>query len=53
VNFELLASDSVTVAFLTADPPLNPRPDTATVCAVRAALVTVTDHDAVAPGLPT
>ena len=53
VKCGLLASDSVTVACLTTDPPLNPRPDTATACAVCAVLVTVTDHDAVAPGLPT
>ena len=50
---ELVASESVTAAFLIVVPPLNHRPDTATVCAVCAALVTVTDHDAVAPGLPT
>ena len=52
VNCGLFASDSVTVACLTTEPAPKPRPDTATVCAARAALVTVTDHDAAAPGLP-
>ncbi len=52
VKCGLLASDSVTVAFLTTEAPPKPRPVTVTVCAVQAALVTVTGHDAAAPGLP-
>ena len=52
VKCGLLASDSVTVAFVIAEAPPRPRPLAVTVLAVQAVLVTVTGHDAAAPGLP-
>ena len=52
VKRALRASDSVTTARLTTDGEPKARPVTATRCAVSAAFVTFTAHDASAPGLP-
>ena len=41
------------MACLITESAVKPRPATATVCVLAPVLVTVTDQDAVAPGLPT
>ena len=53
VKCALWLSLSVTVACLTTELAVNPRPATATFCVLAPVLVTVTDQCAVAPGLPT
>jgi len=53
VKCALWLSLSVTVACLTTELPVNPRPATSTCCVLTPVLVTVTDQRAVAPGLPT